>query len=193
MDDKNNHKFVEELLEASLKRYRSEEPPAGLENRILANARASDRAAQRRRWVWAWALAASTAVLIIAVVVLHFTSRPAPRTATVTRAPQTVAPKAETPKVVAVAPSVARVPGRPVRTLRRPSPEFRRPEQFPTPSPLTEQERLLLQYVSATPPSVLVAQANQSREDQDLSIPELTIAALEPIKPVSESDKGPKN
>ena len=151
MDDKNNHKFVEELLEASLKRYRSEEPRAGLENRILANVRASDRALQPHRWVWAWTLAASAAVLIVAVVVLRFTSRPASRTATTLPALQTIAPKTETPKVVAVAPSVARVPGRPVRALRSPAPEFRRPEQFPTPSPLTEQEKLLLKYVNAIP------------------------------------------
>jgi len=189
VDDKNNHKFVEELLEASLKRYRSEAPRAGLENRILAGVQASDRAAQRRRWVWV--LAASAAALIVAVVVLRFTSRPARRTATVSPAPQAVAPKTEPPRVVAVAPPVTRVPRKPSQRPRPVTAELRRPEQFPTPSPLTEQEKLLLLYLQTTPASELAATATE-KPIQDLKISQLAFAPLE-IKPLPEAESGEMN
>jgi len=186
MDPNDKDRFVDDLLDASLRRYRSEEPRAGLENRILANVRASDRALQPRRWVWAWTLAASATVLILAVVVLRFTSRPASRTAGTLPALQTIAPKPEPQKMVAVAPWVSHIPGRPVRALRSPAPESRRPEQFPTPSPLSEQEKLLLRYVESMPLPELAIQTGTKQTEQ-LSIPKLRIAALE-IKPLAESE-----
>jgi hypothetical protein len=191
MNHNDKDRFVDELLDASLRRYQSEEPPAGLEDRILANVRARDRAAPRRRWVWAWAFAASAAVLIVAVVVLRFTSRPAPRTATVSLAPQTVAPKAETPKMVAVAPPMSRIPGSPPRAPRIPAPVFRRPEQFPTPSPLSEQEQLLLAFVSQGPRSELSALAIRDVKIDPLEIPELKVAMIE-IEKLSKSEESTK-
>ena len=191
MADKNHDKFLEELLEASLKRYRSEEPRAGLENRILANVQASDRALESRRWVWAWALAASAAVLIVAVVVLRFTSRPAPRTGTFSPAMQAVAPKAETPQVVAGAPPVTRVPRKPSRRPRPAAANLRRPEQFPTPSPLSEQEQLLLAFVSQGPRSELSALAIRDVKIDPLEIPELKVAMIE-IEKLSKSEESTK-
>jgi len=190
VDDKNDANFVGELLEASLKRLRSEEPRAGLESRILASVRSSDYAAQPRRWVWAWALAVSAAALIVAVVVLRFTSRPAPRTATVSPAVQAVAPKAETPKAVAVALPMSRVPGRPVRPSRSLAPEFRRPEQFPTPSPLTEQEKLLLRYVRGIPPSG-PRELGDLAGAQDLKLSELFIPDLDVDEPLGTTRESP--
>lgn len=186
MDDKNNHKFVEELLEASLKRYRSEAPRAGLENRILAGVQASDHAAQRRRWVWV--LAASAAALIVAVVVLRFTSRPAPRIATVSPAPQTVAPRTETPKVVAVAPPVTHVPRQLSQPPRAATARLNRPEQFPTPSPLTEQEKLLLAYVASAPRSELSTPVVGDQRIEPLQFPEIKIARIE-IKELPKSNE----
>ena len=182
VDDKDHDKFVEELLEASLKRYRSEAPRAGLENRILVNARASTRAADSRQWVWA--LAASAAVLIVAVVILRLTSRPAPRTATVSPAVQAVAPKADTPKVVAVAPPVSRAPRKPVQRPQTTTARLRRPEQFPTPSPLSEVERLMLAYLAQTPKSELSTPTVRDAKMEPLEIPEIKIAKIE-IKELS--------
>ena len=46
MHDDEPDPFVNELLEASLKQYRGEEPRSGLEMRILAGVRTQARAAQ---------------------------------------------------------------------------------------------------------------------------------------------------
>lgn len=189
MADKDHDKFVEGLLEASLKRYRSEEPRAGLENRILANVRGSDHALQPRRWVWA--LAASAVVLLVAIVVLRFTSRPAPRTATVSPAVQSVTPKVETPKMVAVAPPISSVPRRPGQRPQTTTARLRRPEQFPTPAPMTGQEKLLLLYVQSTPASELAATTTEE-PIQDLKISPLAFAPLE-IKPLPEAESGEMN
>jgi len=88
---------------------------------------------------------------------------------------------------------VTRVPRRPAQRSQRVSAELHRPEQFPTPSPLTEQEKLLVQYVEATSKSALPAEQIQVGRGEGLSIPGVNIAALEPIKPVSEFDEKPNN
>ena len=184
MDPNDKDRFVDDLLDASLLCYRSEEPRAGLENRILANVRASDRALQPHRWVWAWTLAASAAVLIVAVVVLRFTSRPASRTATTLPALQTIAPKTETPKVVAVAPPVTRIPRTPSQRPQTATAKLRRPEQFPTPAPLSEVERLMLAYLAQTPKSELSTPTVRDAKMEPLEIPEIKIAKIE-IKELS--------
>jgi hypothetical protein len=191
MNPNDKDRFAEELLDASLQRYRIEEPRPGLEARILANLRANEQAVRPK--VWVWALVAGAAMLTVAVVFLHLSSRLPSRTATVSPAPQAVAPKGETPKAVAVAPPVARVPRKPSPRPRPATARHHRPEQFPTPSPLTEQEALLMQYVEATASSALPTQENRLRQDQDLSISGLTIAALAPIKPIFESDEETKD
>ena len=63
-----------------------------------------------------------------------------------------------------------------------------RPEQFPTPLPLTEQEKLLLAYLNKATKPDLVAGTNQTDEASfsDLEIPRIKIAGLE-IKPLDDS------
>ncbi len=67
----------------------------------------------------------------------------------------------------------------------------RRPEQFPTPAPLTEQETLLLLYLQRTPASEL-ATTTTEEPIEDLKIPELAFAPLE-IRPLSEGEHGQVN
>jgi hypothetical protein len=188
MNPNDKDRFAEELLDASLRRYRIEEPRPGLEARILANLRANEQAVRPK--VWVWALVASAAMLTIAVVFLHLSSRLASRTATVSPAPQAVAPKGETPKAVAVAPPVARVPRKPSQRPQPATPRRHRPEQFPTPSPLTPQEKLLLRYVRGIPPS-----GPRELEDlggaQDLKLSELFIPDLDVDEPLGTTRESP--
>ncbi|MBZ5544137.1 MAG: hypothetical protein LAO07_10720 [Acidobacteriia bacterium] len=170
MDDDSDH-FVDELLEASLQRYRSEEPRAGIENRILANVRAS--AAQQRRGIWIWALAAAAAALcIIAVVVSVSRRQPAPVPVPSPLAVTNPAP----PNVV---PREAPLGLKPIRRVRRAAAAPRRPEQFPTPAPLSAQEKLLLAYVSQTPPAELRMPVGPSPGAEPLEITELRVAPIE--------------
>jgi len=64
-----------------------------------------------------------------------------------------------------------------------------RPEQFPTPMPLTEQEKLLLIYLANTSKPDLLAETNHA--DVAMDIPSIKVAPLE-IQPlaVSQSEQG---
>jgi hypothetical protein len=72
--------------------------------------------------------------------------------------------------------------------VRRVATPRSRPEQFPTPLPLTEQEKLLLAFLNKATKPDLVAATNETDETpvSDLKIPRIKIAALE-IKPLDDS------
>ena len=74
MDDKRDERFVDELLAASLQRYRGEDPRAGLENRILAKVLPNERVA-RQRGAWVWAFGAATGAVIVIAAVTFFSHR----------------------------------------------------------------------------------------------------------------------
>ena len=181
MHDDEPDLFVNELLEASLKQYRGEEPRSGLEMRILAGVRTQARAA-RLRWL-GWAVAVCAGILAVIALTLHF----AP-----TRLRQPT-PSASLPQPATTRPGPPMVSRpQPLSSPRRPGGEFRkvatrrsRPEQFPTPFPLTEQEKLLLAYIDkATKPDLTVE--TDEKPVNDLEVPEITVAALE-IKPLEDS------
>ena len=187
MEDKNG--FIDELLDASLRRYASDEPRAGLENRILANVRAADHAA-RRRSVWVWAIAASAAALVIVAVESYISYyQPVP-----VRAPAPVATTnpgpIPTPQINVASQTETAKPGAAAkRTLaqrhgvtERNQQDLalaRRPEQFPTPAPLSEQEKLLLAYVALSSKSDLSTPVVHDPVIEPLQIPEIKIARIE--------------
>jgi len=194
--------FLDELLEASLKQYRGEEPRSGLEIRILAGVRSRQRATRWRGLVWA--VAACAGILAAVIMTLHFVRAPlrppAPNAAL--RVPESGAHGA--PLRGATAPRAsgtadARFGGsRLVRGSkekpRTPKPGVRateRPEQFPTPLPLTEQESLLLVYLNRASKSDLLAKDDKEGAPlPDLEISTIQIAPLE-VKPLDDSQSGP--
>jgi hypothetical protein len=167
--DKENERFADQLLDASLAHY-AEEPRPGMEERILANVRATGRA-QRSR-LWTWGLAVSAAVFVLAVIIQAPRRRPVP----VSSAPPVAANHAE--RSGAVVTPKAHEPHRTATQLRSVSLRRTRPERFPTPAPLSEQEKLLLRYVKETPRSVPTAEGEPTIT-KDLEIAPLTVAALE--------------
>jgi hypothetical protein len=174
--------FVDQLLEASLARYRSEEPHPGLVGRILAGVRAKRQKEYRRTWILALASTAAAMTLIVATVI-YLAHRPSPPPATVANEPlpfsndgQKAAPPPNAVQTE-VRHSVATLPT--VRS-RRPSLSVQpRPEQFPTPAPLSEEEKLLLAYVSQAPKSDLSKPIIRDSEIEPLKIPKLKIAMIE--------------
>ncbi len=176
---------MEDLLEASLDRHYRAEPRAGLEARILAGVAERERAGRRR---WLWTFATATAAVVVAVIALHdLHRRPAP----VPTPSQTAAPKPQPPVAFTFSQPKPSAPHTTRKHLRRVAGGQSRPAQFPTPRPLTEQEKLLLVYtqvvrekVMATPPTPPLS--------QDLDISELSIAALD-VKPLPGSDPDAAN
>ena len=148
------HDDLDKLIDGALSTYSSAEPLAGLEQRVLSRVRAAETS-RRRRWWWAVPVVAVPA--LAAVLLL-----PPPRR-------QDAAPLAAvTPPPVRIAPAPPPQPASPRRvTTARP----RRPassvgavpkkQVFPTLSPLTPEERLLLQLADSRPQLLAAAPAAQ--------------------------------
>jgi len=181
MHDDEPDPFVNELLEASLKQYRGEEPRAGLEMRILAGVRTQERAA-RLRWL-GWAVAVCTGVLAVIALTLHFARAPQRQPTASALLPQAATTQPAPPMVSRQQPLLS--PRRLASGVRRVATLRSRPEQFPTPLPLTEQEKLLLAYFNKTakPDSIPGTDENSAG---GLEIPRITVAALQ-IEPLDDS------
>ena len=191
MHDNKPDQFVDELLDAALKRYGGEGPRAGLEMRVLAGVRSRQGAARRRRWVWA--LAACAGMLAAIVLVLHSARapnrRPAASASGTHGAPLQAAKTAASPGSADSriwSPRLAQGPREKPRTPKPGVRATKRPEQFPTPMPLTEQEKLLLAYLANNPSPICLRKTNKQRDGGNLSI---EVAPLE-IKPLDDSQSG---
>jgi hypothetical protein len=188
MHDNKPDQFVDELLEASLKQYRAEEPRAGLEMRVLAGVRSRQGAVRRRRLVWALAACAGT----LAAIVLALHSARAPRREPVisSSAPRQTAKTAASPGSADSRLWSPRLVQGPKEKPRTPKPGVRatkRPEQFPSPLPLTDQEKLLLTYFANTTKPDLLAETNKA--DGAAEISNIKVAPLE-IEPLDDSESG---
>jgi hypothetical protein len=193
MHDDKPDRFVDDLLEASLRQYCGEEPRPGLEMRVLAGIRTQERAA-RRRWL-GWAAAVCTGMMAIIVLTLHFARapvrQPAPRVSLPPKESGAQRSLLQPPLAQQPPPSFGahRAPLQPPQQqVRRVARRHSRPEQFPTPLPLTEQERLLLAYVSKAGKAGLAEGANATDQAPitELAISAIKIAPLE-IKPLDDS------
>jgi hypothetical protein len=188
MDDDKPDQFVDELLDAALKRYGGEGPRAGLEMRVLAGVRSRQGAARRRRLVWA--LAACAGMLAAIVLVLHFARAPRREPVISASAPRQAAKTAASPGSADSLSGSPRLVQGPREKPRTPKPGVRdtkRPEQFPTPMPLTEQEKLLLTYFANTTKPDLLAETNKA--DGAAEISNIKVAPLE-IEPLDDSESG---
>lgn len=180
MKESERNRDIDELLDAALALYGSEEPRPGLEARILAHVRANERASRGR--AWAWGLAAASAVLLgLAVALLAPRRHPAP----VASAPRAVATRLRLSPIASTPiPGAPRGAAREIRSVKvKPPP----PEQFPAPEPLSDEERLLVAYASKIgrrPPGAWAA----LYRGEGLTVPQLEIRGLE-IKELRESDE----
>lgn len=202
MADQEKDKQIDKTLDSLLANYSSADPRPGLETRILANLRdAEGREAGRGWWgfKWLWA-GAAVAALIVGGVLISGKRHVAPPTHTVvqTAEPSVQQPVIQQPSVKQPAiqqpraqSSVPAAGGAPPAIHHRhktlaPEPQqnaglawSQRPPIFPTPTPLSEQERMLLQYYSRTPREEVIAQSHPDEppvvgdQDQTEAIPDL--------------------
>lgn len=175
--------FVDELLDASLARALEIGPQAGLEGRILTRVRA-EREAQPR-FGWTWQVAAGVAVLVVAAVAARVALRSNPRPpAAVSRpAAQALVVQPLPAQQVAHEPAPRHEPR--VRRLGRGvqlASDEPRPKVFPSPRPLSEEEKLLL-HAKDVPAGVLLAWSGNPDALRDLEIKELDIPLLESEAP----------
>lgn len=176
MADK-THDELDRMLDAALAKYAAAEPRAGLEARVLANLRTERARVADRTW-WRWGLAAAALAVVVVTVALDWRSG-RPSLPVVKNHPSAPAHVSKEPKRQVAsngvgsgvrlprpgtAPKVTVSPNIPIANA--PHPKL---GQFPSPQPLSEQEKILQNYVAKYPEqAVLVARARSEelRRDQ---------------------------
>jgi hypothetical protein len=168
---------LDRVLDAVLAKYAAAEPRDGLEERVLAHLRAERARVPDHAW-WRWSAVAAVAAVIVVVLALSLRSDKPSRPIVVNHpSTPTEAPKERGAEIVSNAHRSGILPLRSharKRTVVRPSPPevavARSPklEQFPSPQPLSEQEKLLCNYVAQNPEqAVLLARARTEALRQD--------------------------
>ena len=194
---------IDRELDAVLAKYASIEPRVGLEERVLANLRA-DRQPTLQPWIWRpfTAVTALTALAAILLLVLTWSlesksGRPEPHNMAQRTSQQPPAPvqttaqtswpgvsagersaarprESDRQRLVVAQRSAARQGHPPVVVATQP-----KLDQFPSPRPLSEQERMLASYVANYPETAaLVAQARakalqkEMEEEADANAPD---------------------
>ena len=165
------------MLDAALRKYAAVEPRIGLEERVLANLLAEQARVPDHAW-WRWsAIAAVAAVIVVAMALSLRSDKPSHPVVANHPATPIQAPKERGTEILSIAHRSGTRPARPTTTPKpamRPSPPevamARAPklEQFPSPQPLSEQEKLLQSYVAENPgQAVLLARARTEALRQD--------------------------
>ena len=172
--EKDKQMQMDEMLDSLLASYSSVEPRPGLETRILANLRNDESRAVSHGWwnfKWLWAGAVVAAIIMAAVLINGWRrQRVEPPTNTVV---QSGKPVPTQPVVQNSSPATATVVPRHRKTLAPRPPQnatlalSERPQIFPTPVPLSEQERLMFTYLENTPREVVVAQMPRNDDQKE--------------------------
>ncbi len=166
---------VDEWLESALRQYGKAEPRAGLENRVLASLQFErTRTSAPNRWWWV----AGTATVLAAIAIAVFVWQDGREARPANTAAVTTTHRAETRGPIAPrsVPQIAHAAGNDFAkqvTARGPIHSvavaaMSKLEQFPSPRPLSEQEKLLMSYVARDPEkAALVAQARAEALQRD--------------------------
>ena len=184
--EKDKRMQIDDMLDSMLANYSAAEPRPGLETRILANLRDAAGNESPAGWwnfKWIWAGMVTAAIIVAAVLisgrhrveppanVIVRTSQPAPQEGIQSHAP---AVRNET---VRIRPRKSLTPTRPQNAALALN---ERPAVFPTPTPLSEQEKLLLSYLAGTPREEVIAESHPDEppvvgdQDQTEALPDLT-------------------
>jgi hypothetical protein len=164
-------------IDAALGKLAAIEPRSGIEQRILANLRAEQKQASLRPW-WRWpALSAiSVAVIVAALLLASKFAQPAPNlaahhvpTVTLPTAGKTTSRAGNLDGATLAATTFRK---RPRAAHHRENENASAPklDVFPSPQPLSEQERILLAYVAQhRQQAVLIARARMAELKEDLA------------------------
>ena len=185
--EKDKRMQIDDMLDSLLANYSSAEPRPGLETRILANLReAEEKKASQRWWDFKWIWAGMvTAAIIVAVLLIGGRHRAEPPTHVMVKTSPAVPQPEIQPRAPAVRNETAMIHPRKSLVPTRPQNAAlalnERPAVFPTPTPLSEQEKLLLSYLAGTPREEVIAESHPDEppvvgdQDQTKAIPDLTL------------------
>lgn len=160
---------LDKILDGALASYTQEEPRPGLDGRILNRIRTESHT-RRFTWLrWAVAVPAFACLVILAVTIL-----------TKRNSVQRPLPAPIMAKTAAASP-IARAAVQTIVTRRRPKQlRLRKRQQFPTPTPLTDEERALLAFVAHSPKQAQEVFADaKSRSAEPIHIKEISIEPLQ--------------
>ena len=187
MADQEKDRQIDDMLDSLLATYSSAEPRPGLETRILANLRDAEENKSPAGWwnlKWLWA-GMVTAAIIVAALLISGRHRVEPPTHVIVKTSPAVPHPEIQPHAPAVRNETVRI--RPRKSLAPTQPQNaalalnERPAVFPTPTPLSEQEKLLLSYLAGTPREEVVAESHPDEppvvgdRDQTETIPDLKL------------------
>jgi hypothetical protein len=168
MNREERERMVDRLLNQALA-PQDVEPREGLEGRILANLRAQPE--PRRWWKWAWALAAVGAAVVLLIVILKPAPQGQPTQAPVVAGQKPAPPLPAPLKSISPAPAVAqRKPARavtlPPRAITVAAKRASQPRLavFPSPTPLTPEEKMLLTLLQRNPSEAVLVAREQAME-----------------------------
>lgn len=159
-------------LDTALAKYAAVEPRTGLEERVLANLRAEREQVAQRSW-WRWTVVGTLAVVAV-VVVAMLSWKPANNSGK--HHPPTEAPRAAETQVASDS-EMNRTAPRITKPRKRPGVHQHRTEKaalpkldvFPSPRPLSEQEKMLASYASQYPKeAALIAQLRTKALQRDI-------------------------
>ncbi len=178
MDKHQNEEHLDRLLDSLLTSYSQVEPRPGLEGRVLANVRAqAQQKGPQQRWsfasfvgkttvsraIFGGTLAAAIATILIMIInyarpvppptplAIHWQQPPLQQTVAQANRPQPLsAARHKLQRHITSPDTVAEADAR--------------QQVFPTPVPLSEQEKLMYHYLVGTPRQELVAQARPDRQ-----------------------------
>jgi hypothetical protein len=141
---------LDRLLDAALQQYAAVQPREGLEGRILARLRSQTAEGASHAW-WRWVTAAAAVAALTVIITMESRPHPVPLP-NVAQHPSVSLPPPTLPRTSEPTPEIKRAKHRwhaasDIQVAKAP-PKL---DQFPSPQPLSEQEKLLASYVEVYP------------------------------------------
>ncbi len=173
-----DHDGLERELDAALANYAAAEPRAGIEERILANLRVQDHAVRRPWWGWPAIGALAAVVVVVGLLLTVRFGKPATNVAghhspvfPAVTPPAAGSQSADNERPSGAAPALRKKPVRvAVQYPENENASAPKLEVFPSPQPLSEQEKMLVAYVAQhRQQAVLIAQARMVELKEDLA------------------------
>ena len=160
------HDDLDRVLNTALATYATVEAGEGLDQRILANLRSQESSA-RSKW-WTWGLLAAALAIVIVTVAWRFNGHTRPSIANHPATKQTPVESAIPKKATDHIAQNAVLARHPVVRKAVPSDPNPKLDQFPSPQPMSDQEKILAMYINQDPDhAALIAEARMEALRQD--------------------------